>query len=893
MRVKSNKALHKSARRAQRASISQVVALRAWRRPGFRVGAANTVAAAVAGILYGSSGTAYAQAAAETAPVTAASAQTSESLQEVVVTATAQSVKKLDASYNVVVADNELIKQANPKSSADILKLSPGIWPESSGGQTGANIEIAGIPGGGDAPFFTNMIEGMPMYGMPSLSFMDSSSFFRLDDTVERVEVVQGGPGALFGPGQMGATANYILKTGSDTPTGSAGVTYGNEGLWRTDMFYGFKISEGWYGSVGGFWRNSEGVRPPSFPADDGGQFTATLKHTWDDGSLMLYGRVLNDKNQFIVPVPVVQSATGSNFTEYPGFCALECSYGSNNIRNVMVPNAFGGFEDADLGNGRGGKLYYFGAKWAQTYGTWSLLNNLIFDGGGLDTNALFSGPNPRPLSYYLYGCQVPQPAGYCNGNVPVDANNLGPGGAGLSPALNIQAAYAGSGVPVSLDQSVIQQGWWYIQKSLSNIADEFRLSKEIFEGNTLTFGAYLTKYSMNDNWSLGNQMLMANTPNTTAITLSYQTGANCGTVGVGNTCHLTSSQGFVNMNGNFNIHEHGNATNIAGYLSDSWKVGGWLFDVGVRLEQIDARQRTCNRTNVQMSTSFDLWDNAVPICNGTYDYEHYQTTRPTYTGGINYEFSDHMSAYVRANTGNHFDDFDNGIRGAGGKFAPLETLTNYEGGFKFQTPWLYLDINGYHREFTGLQYQQTDAFGAPTGVISNYGSKSNGVNFVGTITPFTGFTLRLVGDYMDGTYDDFVGCATYIDIFGHQQCKQVNGSPLQRQPKFQIRVTPSYTLPGSWGDASIWLTYEYVGQRYEDITGLQPLGTYEMLSGGFIADFAEHWQFRVQGTNLSNQIGLTEGNARRGGAANGIGGVLMARPIEGREYNFTVYYKW
>src|SRR5205823_6742306 len=85
-------------------------------------------------------------------------------------------LQKLDASYNVVAVDAEQIREANPKSTADILKVSPGIWPESSGGQTGANIEIAGIPGGGDAPYFTNMIEGMPLYGMPSLSFMDSRS---------------------------------------------------------------------------------------------------------------------------------------------------------------------------------------------------------------------------------------------------------------------------------------------------------------------------------------------------------------------------------------------------------------------------------------------------------------------------------------------------------------------------------------------------------------------------------------------------------------------------------------------------------------------------------------------------------------------------------------------
>src|SRR5262245_43492247 len=236
MRVKSNKAFRKGARLARQNVASPVHELPPlWRRPVPRVGAATTVAAAVASILYGGGGTAMAQEAAPAAgPATAP-----ESLQEVVVTASATGVKKLDASYSIVTVDDNLIKQQNPKSTADLLKVSPGIWPESSGGQTGANIEVAGYSSGGDAPFFTNMIEGMPLYGMPSLSFMDSSSLFRLDDTVDRVEVVQGGPGTMFGPGQMGATANFILKRGTEQTTGSVGITYGNEGVWRVDTNVG------------------------------------------------------------------------------------------------------------------------------------------------------------------------------------------------------------------------------------------------------------------------------------------------------------------------------------------------------------------------------------------------------------------------------------------------------------------------------------------------------------------------------------------------------------------------------------------------------------------------------------------------------------------------------
>ena len=61
-------------------------------------------------------------------------------LETIVVTgvASAGGVKKLEASYNIVTASEAEIRRANPKSTADLLKISPGMWPESSGGQTGA-----------------------------------------------------------------------------------------------------------------------------------------------------------------------------------------------------------------------------------------------------------------------------------------------------------------------------------------------------------------------------------------------------------------------------------------------------------------------------------------------------------------------------------------------------------------------------------------------------------------------------------------------------------------------------------------------------------------------------------------------------------------------------------
>ena len=819
-------------------------------------------------------------AAQATTPNQKSKQEKTQTLQAVVVTASATGVKKLDASYSIVSANREEIRQSNPVSVADLLKISPGIWPESTGGQTGANIEIAGFPGGGDAPFFTNMINGSPIYGMSSLSFMDSSSLFRLDDTIERVEIVQGGPGAVFGPGQMGATANFILRQGTATPSGDVGLTYGDEGLWRVDGFYGFKIADGWYASIGGFYRTSDGVRDPQFKSDKGGQLTATLTHDWDNGSFMLWARKLDDKNQFITPIPMIQGS-GDNFSGYPGFDPSTGTYYSKAIQHVQVPNPLGYLENANLANGRGGNLNYFGGSFDTTLGSWTISDNFLYFGGDLPTNALFSGPNPKPLNYYLYGCNVPQPTGYCNADgSAVDSDNLG------YPTTRTVTATLPDGTVVPLDQSVIHQGWWFIQKRLKSLNNDLRISKEIFDGNTVTAGVYLARYTDHDNWSLGNQMLMLNQPNTKPIGLTYTEG--------GQTYVVANPQGFVDFGGNYNIVEAGTATNKAFYLSDSWTIGPWLLQAGGRLENTDVHQRTCNRSPVDLDGNPNtLYDNATPVCNGTWDMEHYDKTHPSFTAGANYEFNDHMSAYVRANTGGHFNDFDNGIRGASGNFAPMQKIKNLEAGFKYGSQTLFVDVSIYHRLFTGLQYQETTTSGVPIGTISNYGANTHGLDFNGTWSPIENLHLKLVADYMDGHYTHHNACAPITDVNGNTFCVSFNGAPIQRQPKVRYLFMPSYTLPTSWGNITGFLTWEHAGQRYEDQTGLQPLGTFHTLGAGLLADVGPNWQFRLQGTNLTNAIGLTEGNARITGSSAGIGGVLMARPLTGREVYFQAKYRF
>jgi hypothetical protein len=243
----------------------------------------------------------------------------------------------------------------------------------------------------------------------------------------------------------------------------------------------------------------------------------------------------------------------------------------------------------------------------------------------------------------------------------------------------------------------VIQQGWWFIHKELENINNDFRLNKEIFAGNTLTLGLYLAYYTMDDEWALGNQMFMTNEPNARPITVNYVVG--------GQTRQLTDAQGFLDYGG-FNITEKGHAFNSAIYVSDSWRIDKWLLDASVRYENQDATNRVCNLSNVNIDGNpLTLYDNAVPVCNGTTGVKDYDEDFTSWTVGANYSFTDAMSSYVRVNRGGHFLDFDNGIRSSINQpTPPIQVIRNFEVGFKFQNDLVYADISAYYRDFSGLQ---------------------------------------------------------------------------------------------------------------------------------------------------------------------------------------------
>jgi outer membrane receptor protein involved in Fe transport len=824
-----------------------------------------------------SGGHAYGQdTAAPAAPADASAANTS-TLDEIVVTGTAQSkgLKKLDASFQITTASLEEIRDVNPSSSADLLKIVPSVWVESGGGAAGPNIELAGYPGGSGAPYVTYSINGSPIYPSHNLSFLDDSSMFRLDDTIERAEVVLGGPGVVFSDGQLGATANFILRQGSAIEHGDLGVTVGSEGLYRIDGFYGGPISKDWYMSFGGFYRTSDGIRKSQFPADDGGQLTATLSHDMENGSIMFYARELNDKNLFIADIPLVATGTGKNvsYSGFPGFNPLTGWYAGSGIQGLSVQECPGCAPlTANLADGRGSNLHTFGNNLDLDVADGvHLSNKLQFTGGDMPTIGIFTGSAPPVTTSSFIASSVAS----ANGNAgAVAAGGLATGGT---------ATYVGGGA-VNPNTYVMSNGFWVVDKQLQSFTDDLRFTFQIVPGNDLTVGTYFAAYRSDDTWYLGNNELMTATPNSSLINLTLNNGA------------VISNNGLTSAS-TFTLIDRFNATNYALFASDQWRIGPWLLDGGFRVEQQKVDGTIENDTATNLSTNpLSLYNQGVSVPNGTWtvyncdqtlalgnahECDQFKKTKGSGTVGATYEITQHMSVYGRADQGVHFPSFDDLRNGT----PQTESIRNFQVGYRVQTETLYADVDVFHRTFSGVPFQQfvTTSTGLQN-LVFTYGVDSTGVDFVARWQPIQNLSLGITGNWQDSTYTDIIAAGG----------AGADGNVLQRQPRFQARFTPEYNIPMQWGGLRVFLTYSYIGLRYSDPGNAQVLPSYETLDAGIVADIGQHFEVRLQGTNLTNELGITEQDARAASGTSGSsGGFALGRPIFGREENIGVKYKF
>jgi hypothetical protein len=811
--------------------------------------------AASTGVLFAmSAGIAQAQQAAAPAP---------SELDEIVVTGVASShgQRKQDAPFAITTATEEAMKDAAPTSTADLSKLVPGLFAEVTGGQSGPNIEVRGFPTAGDAPYVTFQLDGLPIYPVATLSFLDTSTQIRTDDSVSRLEGTIGGPAVLWGAAQPGATMNLTQKNGLDNPEGVLRFTTGSGAEERVDGYYGGKVSDGWYASIGGFYTTQKGVRDTQYPSDEGYQLEGTITHTIDDGKIQAYARITDTDTQFFTPIPLLSSGSGTNtkVSAYPGFNPLTATFFSNANRYVSIDTAPGQSMTLDEKRGRGVDTHLFGLDFDKSWKGFDFTNKLSYYSGTTYSITQFTGALPETLGQFI-SSEVTQ----ANSTVPTAAT-------GGALATSGTATFAGNGQAITnLNQEVIGVGNWYVKKDITAFQDEGRASRDLFEGNRLTAGFYVSHYTSHDIWYLGNQSLLTLQTNAQPIAVTLNNGVKA------------TSAGGVFTPVSYAVNNDYTGDNQAGIIADDWSITDKLkVNAGFRLEHesIDATME--NRGKGNSSTDpLALYDYGASELSGTFNGFSHGWWAHAFSVGADYEVMKNLNAFVSYNQGYVMPTFDDVRNNNGSSYEAITHVKQVQGGIKTSSDMYSVYLTGFYTTFGGQPASQI----LTNGTIINYtlSSESKGVEFETALHPFRamgpylqGLELSFTGDYQKGTYT--------------AGGPGITGSEVARQPDFQFRLTPSYSFDTAFGGVKLWATTTYVDSRWGDQFDTQFLPSYvtEDIGASLVMD--NGLEVRFTGTNITNTLAITEGNSRVVGAGTGAGGVFLGRPLFGATYEGSV----
>ncbi len=754
-----------------------------------------------------------------------------------VVTGTRSPQKKRESSVSITTLNAEQIEDREARSTADLLRVIPGFYVESSGGEVGGNLWVRGLPADGSYRYVALMEDGMPVYDSTELFFVNADIFVRFDENVAELEAVRGGNAALFGSNAPGGVINLISKTGSDPGT-DLKFTVGTDGLWRVGFNNRGPLSEDWTYSIGGFYRFDEGERDPGYPASNGGQLKLNLTRTTEDGYIRFYAKRLDDSNVFYLPLPFL-AGPGLNFV--PGF-PEDGTLHTPEANHLRAPRPNGeGFVELPLEDGQRQEGTTLMAEYSkQLENGWLLENTARYLSIDHSWNAV----------------------------VPFDVVTAADFAAGFTPpGGRNELTYVNHPGPVAQNNGfLLVAGLWHVEKPMENFSNQFQLSKQFTAGSTshtFTIGAYTSSYSAGNLWFFNDILTDVRTqPRLVDLTVFDAAGR----------ATRVTDNGFRGY-GSFHVNANGDVDLFALYASDTIQVNDKLrLDVGVRHEQDDFRQFTENLSTFDLGDPTTLADNNVSGGNGTITRRTRDFSETALSLGFNYLLNDNVAIWGRGGTGFKMPILDTFLFGD----APVaESINQFEFGTRIGTPRLGLNVTAYWltlEDFPSSDARIDPVTGETIFVIDFVGeAETTGIETELVAEPAEGFRISLSATFQQPEYKKFA-----------QGANNLSGNQVRRIAEEIIDLTLSY----HWDRASVSANWNYYGDRFADDANTVVLPSFDVTNLRATYEVSETTTIAAGLANAFDDIGLTEGNPRLEART---GATFLARPILGRRATLSI----
>lgn len=786
---------------------------------------------------------------------------------EIVVTGRALQtpVTATQLSYALTRIDPETLARAGPLSTADLFKQIPGFWVESTGGEASNNIRSRGIPTDGYSSVAL-LEDGLPVQYDGGLGYLNTDQIFRSDATIDHIEAVRGGPSAIFAGNAPGGSIDFLTRNPLQKPGVTLAATGGNFGYARIDGYAGMRLTPELGIAIGGFYRRDDGLRDPGYPADRGGQIRAGVQY--DDGTTRLSFNVkhLDDRVILYLPVPLQVDGAG-RVNAVPGFDPLYDTLAGPDNASVAFKTPSGS-RLFDLSKGTRSRIDFYTLFGRRALGGGAALEVKVrLRTGDTSRDGLF--PIGRPQSGDSYVSTIwPQLAAAFPMATKVEIRDAGTGRAFL-PDSN------GNGL-------VVGANLLSVALPMREFIGDARLTGQVSQWgqHDLALGLTYADSRLDYDRTMGTVLLDVR---------GQARRLDVGAVDAdGRRVGSLTDNGFVRYGSLFDDVTLKTA-NLAVYAADEWKLGEhWRIDLGGRWERTRIGGRMELSSAVDLGDPTTLADDSVLAGTGLFQPIDRHFSGFSMTAGINFNPDPGTGLFLRATRISRLPSASEFYADPDRTDEAIVPIVMAEAGLIVQRRNWNFSAVLFRTHFKRLPF--TDyRFDPATSIYVSQTSVAD--------TTATGMEVsahaRLIGPLsidMQATVQDLrYGDFRYSELSGGTVAvHDVTGNQLIRVPRIALRASPSVDLIS--GRLHLSADFTRYSARFADIANSQRLPPFSMINVEVSTQISDHATLTLNGTNLTNSLGLTEGNPRMGSFdAGGMNArYFLARPEFGRTVRAT-----
>lgn len=207
----------------------------------------------------------------------------SSMLEEVIVTAQKREESVQDVGIAINAFSGEQLQQLGFNDTTEIANITPGLFVSGSSAGQNAQFSVRGVT----QPDFLDAIEGpTAIYVDEGYVAQQNAGTQALFD-VNRVEVLKGPQGTLFGRNATGGLVHFITNKPSEEPEGYVDLTAGDYSLINFKGAVGGPLSDSVRGRVSFYYREHDEIFDNLYPLGAvGGPFPGGGQDIWNDDTV-------------------------------------------------------------------------------------------------------------------------------------------------------------------------------------------------------------------------------------------------------------------------------------------------------------------------------------------------------------------------------------------------------------------------------------------------------------------------------------------------------------------------------------------------------------------------------------------------------------------------------